>query len=263
MPIGKSTKRKRRGRRPVPEVRAKAEQMEELLKTSPAILSPEPLPIAEAPSEPVATAPAEKVDSQPAKLPQYLLDRMEAASKVVEDVQTEIARFKAHPDFQEGSMPGTLYGLRGDPNILGSRSLNFVDPKHIYADTHIHWANRRMVDHHRGQGYEPFDKDKFDTMVASYGGAYSYGHNAENHVTIGDLVLMRTSRDHYKARDAAKHERTQSREKRAKNTLYNQGEKLGVEVWEKDYAGPKLSRIMAMLTKEFGHEELKHLLLDH
>lgn len=253
MPASTSEKSRRAKKKKVDkDVEAKVDDLVSTL----AVKAPEPKPEV---AEPKVVDKVEKVDEQPLQLPKHLTDRMAAAMKVVEDVQEEVQKFKDHPDFREGNMPGTLYGLKGDPNVLGGRSLCFIDPAHIDPTIHIHWSNRQMVDWHRGQGYEPFDHDRFTEMVASRGGAYSYGKNAGNQVYVGDLILMRTSRDHYEAREQAKQNRTRTREKGAKNFLYKKGQELGVEVLERD-VGPKLARIVDMLKSELGHEGIERLL---
>ena len=254
MPASTSTKKKRRTRsdKKDPVVEAKAAEVMESITVK----------AAETEKEVKVDDDGGKVDEQPLQLPKQLIDRMSAAQKVVEDVQEEVRKFKEHPDFREGSMPGTLYGLKGDPNILGGRSLNFIDAAHIDPTIHLHWSNERMVDWHRGQGYVTFDHDKFTEMVTSRGGTYSYGKNATNHVVVGDLVLMKTSRDHYEAREQAKQEKTSNREKRAKNTLYQKGKELGVDVYEGD-AGPKLNKIIDFLSKEFGEEDIRRVFLNH
>jgi len=259
MPASTSTrKRKPRKDRVPEEVKVKAEDVANALSVKP---DEAPKDATESGEKKVADS-GEKVDEQPLKLPKHLLDRMAAAQKAFEDIQDEVKKFKEHPDFRPGNMLGTLYGLKGNPNILGGRSLNFIDPDHVWPDIHIHWSNKRMVDWHRGQGYEPFDHDRFMEMVTARGGAYSYGRNAENHVVVGDLVLMRTSRDHYEAREQAKREKTRMREKRAKNTLYQKGTELGVEVYEGD-AGPKLNKIIDLLVNEFGEEDVRRIFQNH
>ena len=262
MPASTSTKKKRRTRsdKKDPVVEAKAAEVIGSLTAKADFPEKAEVP------EPEKAVKEEKVDDdggkvveQPIHLPKHLTDRMAAAMNVVEDVQEEVRKFKEHPDFCEGNMPGTLYGLKGNSNILGGRSLCFIDPDHIDPTTHVHWSNKRMVDWHRGQGYETFDHDRFTDMVTSYGGTYSYGKTVENHVSVGDLILMRTSRDHYEAREQAKQERTRTRERKAKNFLYQKGQELGVEVYERD-VGPKLTKIVDMLKNELGHEGIERLL---
>jgi hypothetical protein len=73
---------------------------------------------------------------------------------------------------------------------------------------------------------------------------------------------MVTSRDHYEAREEAKREKTAGREKRAKNTLYQKGRELGVDVYEGD-AGPKLEKIIDLLVNEFGEKDVRRIFLNH
>jgi hypothetical protein len=198
----------------------------------------------------------------PMGVPKFLMDRMTAALKVVGDVQAEVDEFKKHPHYAPGDLPITLHGIQGPGNRLGTRELNYIDERWIDPTIHVHWAEKTMVDYHRGQGYEPFDYDSFMAMVVSRGGNCRFDRDTFGHVAIGDLVLMKTSRDWYEQGQKAQHERNKSREGRAKNLLYSKGEELGVEVDEGDKKGPKLQQIFRLLEDEFGSDKVRRMFLN-
>jgi hypothetical protein len=225
------------------------------------------------PEEPVSTDAEKAVETEkkevdpaaklPQKVPKYLMDRLEAALSVVGDVQKEVADFKAHPHYAPGDLPVMLHGIQGPGNRLGTREINYIDPRWIEPSIHIRWAERTMVDYHRGNGYEPFDYDKFMDMVVSRGGNCRFDKDTFGHVVIGDLVLVKTSRDWYEkgiSDDIKK--RNASREGRAKNLLYSKGAELGVEVDEGDRKGPKLNQIFRLLEEEFGSDKVRKLFLN-
>lgn len=209
--------------------------------------------------------PEKKIDPA-AKLPQgvpkILMQRLEAALKVVGDVQAEVEAFKKHPHYAPGDMPANLRGIQGPGNRLGTRELNYIDKAWLDPTIHIHWAERTMVDYHRGNGYEPFDYDKFMTMIEARGGSCRFNKDTFGHVAIGDLVLMKTSRDWYEEGQKQLAERNASREGRAKNLLYSKGAELGVEVDEGDRKGPKLRQIFRLLEEEFGSDKVRSMFLN-
>jgi hypothetical protein len=217
---------------------------------------------AEKPSEPEKKEldPAAKL---PMNVPKYLMDRMEAALKVVGDVQKEVEDFKKHPHYAPGDLPVMLHGIQGPGNRLGTRELNYIDERWVDPAIHIRWAERTMVDYHRGNGYEPFDYDQFMAMITSRGGSCRFDKDTFGHVVIGDLVLVKTSRDWYEnGISAGIKERTASREGRAKNLLYSKGSELGVEVDEGDRKGPKLQQIFRLLEDEFGSDKVRKMFLN-
>jgi hypothetical protein len=96
-------------------------------------------------------------------------------------------------------------------------------------------------------------------MVEARGGGHVFTKTANNHVQIGDLILIRTSRDNYEAHSRYIREKTKREEESAKATVYSRGAELGMEVDEGDQ-GPKVQRILDLMEKEFGPKIREHFL---
>lgn len=253
------------------EAKAAAEPKSELV-VGPAPAE-EAVPEAAAPEQPVSTdaeKPAEPEKKEldagaktPLNVPKFLMDRLEAAIKVTGDVQAEIEAFKKHPHTMPGDMPANMRGLQGPGNRIGTREINYLDERWVDSSIHIHWSERTMIDHHRANGYEPFDYDQFMAMVISRGGNCTFEKTTQNHVCVGDLVLMKTSRDWWEKGIRKRiSDLNASREGRAKNLLYSKGDELGVEVDEGDRKGPKLKQIFRLLEEEFGSDKVRSMFLN-
>jgi hypothetical protein len=195
------------------------------------------------------------------ELPQHLKDKMARTQQAVEDLKKEIEEFKAHPTFMSGDIPVTLHGLQGDSLGRYPRSLNYIDKSWIDPNIHIHWSHKTMVNYHRGEGYEPFDYEQFQAMVTSRGGPeLNFQRSTEKHVQLGDLILIKTSRQWYDELCERHRKKVKTREARATSNLYQKGRELGVEVYEGDMGGPKMQRILEFITKELGPQATRALL---
>lgn len=201
---------------------------------------------------PEASAAEEKSDeSRP--LPASLQKRVDAMSAIYDDLQKEIEDFKSGQAYLEGDVPIMMKGLAGPGFEMGQRTLNWINPNWLDPVKHYRWSNKKMVDYHRGDGYKPTDFDEFARMVTARGGGHNYDKTPEGHVQSGDLILVETSKDWYKVLQERVRAKTARKERRAKGTLYQKGEQLGVEVYEGQQAiGPKMERLLRFLEKELG-----------
>ena len=90
-------------------------------------------------------------------------------------------------------------------------------------------------------------------MVKARGGGHHFDVTPEGHIQSGDLIMIETSKDWHRELQQRTASRTSRKETRAKNSLYQTGEQLGVDVYEGNEAvGPKMGRLLEFLEKELG-----------
>ena len=110
-----------------------------------------------------------------------------------------------------------------------------------------------MVDYHRGQGYTPCDFDEFTQMIVARGGGHTFEKTPAGHVLRGDLIMVEMSRDHHDLRAADIKQRTAHKEGNAKNSVYQAGDKLGVDVYEGSATkNPRMENLLNHMEKELG-----------
>ena len=201
-------------------------------------------------------SPAESVTEPKAALPlpKHLQDQIDALNTVFSNVQKEVEAFKNDQAYLSGDIPVALRGISGPGLAVGQRSLNYINVAWLDPGKHFRWSNKKMVDYHRGDGFTPEDFDDFSLMVKARGGGHNFEKTPEGHVMSGDLIMVATSQSWYEQLKARNERLVGQREKRAKSTIYQAGEKFGVDVYEGDEAtkGARMSRLIDYLEKTLG-----------
>jgi len=203
-------------------------------------------------TKPEDAAVASPSPEPPTEVPQHLIEQARAAQEVVERLMRQIEDFKSGEAYLEGDIPVTLPSMKGPGFNPSDRKLNWIAEKHLDSRLAFRWGHKSMVDYHRARGRWAVVKKDFDKMTMARGGTYAFSTSPEGFVVCGDLVLMATTREQNERLKQAVRDKTRRGEARARSPLYNQGEKLGVEVTEGDMGGPKAQRILAYLEKELG-----------
>lgn len=218
-------------------------------------------------AEPIAALEPDVVDApivsenEPRPVPAELLEQLDEVRKLYDNVSKQIEDFKSGQAYLPGDIPVTLRGLGGPGFEAGQRRLNWIDEKHLDSRFAFRWCHKspQILGHHIGRGRWPEAWKDFEPMVKARGGKKAvemytlrFQKTPDGYVSIGDLILMRTTREQDDALKARIRKRTDNLEGSAKGTLYDQCNKLGTEPIEGETSGPKLQRIMSMLEKELG-----------
>jgi len=209
----------------------------------------------------VVTAKPATTETLPRPVPQELVEQLDEIQKLYDSVTKQIEDFKSGQAYLPGDIPVTLRGLGGPGFEMGQRRLNWIDERHLDSRFAFRWCNKKpdIMGHHIGRGRWPEKWDAFVEMVVARGGKQAaemyklrFQKSPDGYVSMGDLILMRTTREQDEALKAAVRRRTNNLEGTAKSNLYDACNKLGTEPLEGEMNGPKLQRIVAMLEKELG-----------
>lgn len=204
-------------------------------------------------SEKVNSAAEDPAPKAEQPLPKHLEEEAAAVKELFDAVMKKIEDFKSGQAYLEGDVPVNL-PLRTGPGINpGDRKFNFIDELHLDQRYAYRWANKKMVDYHRGRGRWTVDHKDFTVMTRARGGQYHFAPSPEGHVMCGDLVLMATTRERDEYLKHRIREKTRTAEGRARGNLRSVGETLGVEVTEdSDALGPKAARLLKLIEQELG-----------